>query len=84
MFTSLRISTACACASLRDAPSCTIGTSMSWNPTGMLGFSALIGSWYTMAIFAPRMRRSSAGEREAMSCPSNCTRPRTIRPLRPR
>src|SRR5512134_1653063 len=44
------------------------------------GLSVIIGSWNTIAMRAPRMRRSSSSGKPSRSVPSNRIRPPTMRP----
>ena len=46
-------------------------------PTRITGFNAVRGSWKIIAIFAPRMSRSSFGLRPTSSSPRNFTEPVT-------
>ena len=44
------------------------------------GFSAVMGSWNTMPIFAPRRAHSAASSSEVSSCPARRMEPETFAP----
>ena len=54
---------------------CTCSTSATWSCTRIKGFSAVIGSWNTVAIRAPRNARIAAGVAWRRSCSSKPIRP---------
>src|SRR5580692_6024982 len=58
-------------------------TSSSWRPIVCSGFSAVIGSWKIMPIFAPRILRILSCGAWARSWPSNRIRPLPIRTCGP-
>ena len=64
-------SSAAALSTSRCARIC----SASCAPIRCTGLSAVIGSWKTIAISAPRIRRSSSSEAPTRSRPANATRP---------
>ncbi len=72
--TSSSTSTARLRASTVDHP-CALRPSVTCLPMRITGFSELIGSWYTMPIFAPRTARREDSLSGTRSWPSSSTRP---------
>ena len=77
MPTSASTSTVRSSASRRDFPWAR-STSAICSPTRISGFSDVIGSWYTIAISAPRTARRPSSSIASTSRPSRSTRPPTI------
>ena len=71
MPTSLSISIARARAARRDSRWCTMAASAIWSPTVNTGLSDVIGSWKIIAIWLPRMARSSRGASVSRLRPAN-------------
>ena len=64
-------------ASCRDTLRCSSTHSATCQPTLYIGFSAVIGSWNTIAIFAPRIRCHCASLPPSSSVPDSRTDPVT-------
>ena len=65
----------------RDRPWCSRSVSEIWSQIVSTGFSDDIGSWNTIAMSRPRMRRSSASSASSKSWPAWTMRPLTMREL---
>ena len=82
---SSRSTAAVHAAACRLAPRCSRIGSAIWSPTVKTGLRLVIGSWKTMPISSPRMRRSSPASRVARSTRAarpgraNCIAPAAIR-----
>ncbi len=63
----------------REAP-CTRAASAIWSPTRCTGFSALSGSWNTIARSRPRTRRYSESLMPVRALPASRTSPSVMRP----
>src|SRR4051794_9845724 len=73
-------STARWSAAARSLPRCCSSVSVIWRPIVRTGFSEVIGSWNTMPISLPRIRRISSSESVIRSRPANHTSPPVMRP----
>ncbi len=67
-------------ASCLDTGRWAVMISSTCSPTESTGFRPVAGSWNTMAISLPRIRRSSSADRPRTSLPSNRMWPAVIRP----
>ena len=66
---------ACASASRRDRPWCSVSDSAIWRPMVNTGFSEVIGSWKIIDSWLPRMARMAFSGSANRSWPANSMAP---------
>src|ERR1700736_613708 len=80
MPTATRAARARARAARCDTRSCAVIASIIWVSMRSTGLSVIIGSWKTIATFAPRSRRSRSSDAPTSSWPRKRIDPPTMRP----